>query len=539
MRHWLTKHWRVIAWVAGTSAALLLYLSSCKSMWERNPLFDDEMQKNYDQTFYMAYAGMFVQDQPEFLPRSRMPLYPWIMHFFFDPAKPLKEMANTYIRLNVAISVCCLAAIFFMLRRPLGAWLSALVTLAVGMRVFMFKAALIQPEILFYTLYFALFLLMLCYLKRPSWRLALGGGVLAGAVHLTKGSALPMIAIFVALAFVKAFLDVIGSPAGQERKKFLRELLRPLGFVGAFLSVAGCFMVNSMREYGSPFYDPNTRYYLWGEDAHEMAALQRVGLAFSKPQLDVEDLTDPVVSHFLPKWVPDAVERDEIVKLVKRDGSLVLEGKYDILPSFKKWTAAHTLGDAWRRLWIGLVGDANTPEAKEERKAEKRSRELFILPGIGTRDSLIGHNRLHPNGYWAYLKVVGIGALAALLVALFHARRQIWLALVENALPILFSTTSIAITTLCYAWWAQVSNRNRFILTLYLPMMFCTCLVLRFACSHIQAEARVTFGRYSFKVTAYALFLAGFSLFTVGDLNDPLNRRNMIKPGDVSGQLVQ
>ena len=131
------------------------------------------------------------------------------------------------------------------------------------------------------------------------------------------------------------------------------------------------------------------------------------------------------------------------------------------------------------------------------------------------------------------------GLLVRLLGALFHARRQIWLALAENALPILFSTTSIAITTLCYAWWAQVSNRNRFILTLYLPMMFCTCLVLRFACSHIQAEARVTFGRCSFKVTAYALFLAGFSLFTLGDLNDPLNRRNMIKPGDVSGQLVQ
>ena len=175
MRLWLKRNWRVIAWVTGTAVALLLYISSCKSMWERNPIFDHQTQKTYDQTFYMAYAADFAQEPQELLPRSRMPLYPWIMHFFFDPAKSADEMANIYIRLNVAISACCLGAIFFMLRRPLGAWLSVLMTLAVGMRVFVFKAALIQPEILFYTLYFALFLVMLGYLRRPSWRLALGG----------------------------------------------------------------------------------------------------------------------------------------------------------------------------------------------------------------------------------------------------------------------------------------------------------------------------------------------------------------------------
>ena len=538
MKTWLKRNWRVLAWVTGTAIALLLYISSCKSMWERNPIFDPDAQKSYDQTFYMAYAARIAEGPGELLPRSRMPLYPWIMHFFFDPAKSTDEMANVYIRLNVSISVCCLGAIFFMLRRPLGTWLSVLVTLAVGMRVFVFKAALIQPEILFYTLYLALFLAMLRYLQRPSWRLALGGGLLAGAAHLTKGSALPMIAIFLALAAVKEILDARRAPS-EPGGKLTQRLLRPLVFAGAFLLVAGTFMFNSYREYGSPFYDPNTRYYFWGENPGEMGALQRLGLASSKPHLGVEDLSDPLVLEFLPKWVPDPSLRDEMINAVKQDGRLVLEGKYDILPSFKKWTAAHTTGDAWRRVWIGLVGDSDSPEAIAERRYDARNRELIRPRGIGTSSSLIGHNRLHSNGYYAYLKFLATGALVALGLALFFARGQVWRAAMENCLPILFASSSILTTTLGYAWWGEISNRNRYFLSLYLPLMLCSGLLLRFGCSHIPAHARITCRRLSFKMTACTLFLTGFSIFALFDLNDPLNRRNLSDSGNVAEQLVQ
>ena len=57
---------------------------------------------------------------------------------------------------------------------------AALLTLTVAFRVFIFKAVLVQPEVLFWTMYLGLFLLMLRMLHKPSWTLAIGSGLLAG-----------------------------------------------------------------------------------------------------------------------------------------------------------------------------------------------------------------------------------------------------------------------------------------------------------------------------------------------------------------------
>ena len=129
MKGWLREHRTVIAWTIGSVAVLVLYLSCTKSLWKHNPYFDPDIPKSYDQTFYLSTARDFAEHTPGLLPRSRMPLYPYLLHFFCDPQRSDLELMNRYIRFNVGISVVCLAVIFFLLRSLLGAWFAALLAL--------------------------------------------------------------------------------------------------------------------------------------------------------------------------------------------------------------------------------------------------------------------------------------------------------------------------------------------------------------------------------------------------------------------------
>lgn len=536
--HFARRNARRVGWVLIPAAALALYLSCCKSLWKFNPLFDENSPKNYDQTFYIGSAEQLATRSQDMMPRSRMPLYPWIMHFFRDATKTDPELLNVYLRLNVTISVLCLAAVFWLLRRALGVPFAVLTTLAVAYRVFVFKAVLVQPELLFYTLYFALFVLMIRQLRAPSWRLAVGGGLLAGLAHLTKGSALPMIGAFVVFAMAKEISLWRARKAAGESPRPSR-LLRPVVFGAAFFAVTGVYLRNSLREYGSALYDPNTRYYFWAESPREMLAMQHLGLAIWKPRFDKDDLDSPLVMEFLPKWAADPVIRAEIVQRASQGESVILEGRYDVLPGFRNWIATHSLRDAWSRLYTGFLGDPSEEKERRRRVAENRNRTLVFVPSVGTGDSLVGHNRDHPNGYWEYLRFVFGAAALTLLLACIFEWPKVRRAVAKEWPVILFALSSIMVAGMCYAWWGHISIRNRYFLTLYLPLMFCFGTIIRFACRHVPLQMRIAWHRRRIKLGPFRLFIIAYAIFTADDLNDPLNRGHLPNPRELERQLVQ
>lgn len=541
---WLSSHRRHLAWIIGSIAVVALFLSCAKSLWKHNPLFDEDSSKSYDQTFYLTSAKDLATGAPGIMPRSRMPLYPWLLHFFYDSKRTDADQLNVYIRVNVTLSVVCSAAVFFMLLRSLGPWPAVLVTLVTMFRVFVYKAVLVQPEVLFYTFYFGLFLVILRLLQRSSARLFLAAGVLAGVTHLTKGSALPMLGIFLGCAFLREFIHW-WRERGNMTPSSAVLVLRPMLFIVGFLLVTGVYLRNSQRTYGSPFYDPNTRYYFWAGSPREMAALQHLGLANWKPRFDIRDLDDPLVEQYLPKWCPDAALRKEIVGRARREGSVTLEERYDILPSSAHWLATHTWRDALWRLWAGLLGgDAveDTPEGGPKRthkRDDNPAKKLLFIPSVGDGESMIGHNRDHPNGYWDHLRYVFGASLATLVLALAFSRAHLWAAMRPHLLLVTFAVATILLTGLAFAWWGQVSIRNRYFLGLYLPLMFSFMQCVRLCCSVLPIQLTLIWHRRTVFLNAWALFLLSFTVFVATDLNDPLNRGNLRNPKELWRHVVQ
>jgi hypothetical protein len=273
-----------------------------------------------------------------------------------------------------------------------------------------------------------------------------------------------------------------------------------------------------------------------------MLALQHLGLADWKPRFAQNDVDDPVVDEFFPKWVTDPAMREDLLARAKAGDSVVLEGRYDILPGAKRWMAQHSWRDAFHRLWAGFFGEEeHEPDPKKKRKKidENRNRVLLYVPSVGTGESLIRHNREHPNGYWDFLRFMFGGAAVTMGLGCIFSWRTVRDACVDNWIPLLFAVSVILITGFSYAWWAHISNRNRYMLTLYLPLMTSFGLLIRFACRHIPIHAKVVWRQRSFVIGGYAIFLLAYTFFVLTDLNDPLNRHNLDKPNELFRQIVQ
>lgn len=475
-------------WIIGASVALWWYLLGCKLMWKSN-LHWSEFEKGttYDQVFYVKRAAEHATDEfqhPDILPRSRMPLYPWFISHFYDGSKDEVAQFETYKRLNVTISCLALIAIGVLGVRRLGAFLGATVVLATAFTFFLFKAVLVQPEISFFCLFAFLFLLMIDSLRRPTWKGALGIGIFAGIIHLIKGSALPSIYLYALFSGLHALLLIWRNRKSVVASFWerIKPLNTPTAFVAGFLLIAGVHMFHSWKFYGSPMYDPNSRYYLWGDSPEEMAALQDTDLAERKPSLNKFNIQSPLLMKYLEqKWLPDPVRRAELLKLVEEKQFVLLEGEWDILPGFKNWRANHTLQDAIDRIWNG-----------------------FMDP----QDGLYYHNLTHRNNYFYYVLAFIFGAAGSLLLMLIFKPKVLWAAILENIPGILFALGSIIGSLVFYAWWAHMSRSNRFFLTQFLPILLGCGTIIYWASSQITWK---TF-KLPFSHITLPKWLGGFTL---------------------------
>ena len=199
--------------------------------------------------------------------RNRMPLYPWLLSWLYDPALSPDQFFEKAKRWNIGLSLVLLVIIGVTARRllpPLPA-LGLLLVAAFG--YFVFKAPYAQVELLFYTAWWLMFLACWLSLTR-SGRRALAFGVLAGLLaavaHLSKAAVLPFAGLFIAASAVRSAFALFAPPGGGRR--FVWEALVPLVFTLAFLAVLSPYLLNSKRVFGHYFYNVNSTFYVWYDD---------------------------------------------------------------------------------------------------------------------------------------------------------------------------------------------------------------------------------------------------------------------------------
>jgi PA14 domain len=274
-RLWVERsHWTLRRWVrVGALAALAIALATFYLIAAGEHARVMNLSKaRGDQTGYLADAEQIYANWHGRTPhaligeRNRMPLYAGFLALFYDPKLSDDEyfvVARTWnIRLSLAL-LALLAGAFAWYLPPLVA---ANLTLITTFGVFIFKAGYAQSELLFYTLFFATFvvLLRLVEMRRSLW-LATAGGALAALTYLTKAAVAPLVGIFVVVVCARSLLEFLGftHSGARDVRALLRTLASLVALLAAFLVVLAPYLVQNKRTFGRYFYNVNTTFYIW------------------------------------------------------------------------------------------------------------------------------------------------------------------------------------------------------------------------------------------------------------------------------------
>jgi len=233
--------------------------------------------KNYwcDQESYVFYA-MRLHDTPDYIgDYNRMPIYPWMLSFIYDSSMSEDDFFDRAKVFNIVLSGVVLLAAFALFLRLFPKLVAINLLLIVAFTVYIFKSAYIQTEMLFFFLNFGVFLLLLQMLIKPGWWLALLTGVLLGITHLTKGSVMVALGIFL---FVFALRAIYLAYRARTLKPVLSQAAYALLILVTYCAVIWPYIRTSKRVYDSYLFNLNTTIYMWYDswaDVKEGAWLYR------------------------------------------------------------------------------------------------------------------------------------------------------------------------------------------------------------------------------------------------------------------------
>lgn len=228
-----------------------------------------------DQGAYINYAEkILTEDYSHVGNRNRMPLYPFALSFVLDPDDSLAAKFVRTKYFSLALSIALLLAIgvlFWRLFSPLEA---VTLLLATAFSLYIFKAAYVNTELLYYTLTAFMFFIMIRYLVSPSVSLAVATGTLAGIAHLAKASTPPALGIFLVVAFTWGAALILRGAKQEHIKvttaKFLPLVANVALVAGFFLLTVFPYIKNSWYRFGSPFYNVNSTFYVWYDTWQEV-----------------------------------------------------------------------------------------------------------------------------------------------------------------------------------------------------------------------------------------------------------------------------
>lgn len=247
--------------------ALAVYLHGCFIVSENV----NTNAERGNQTAYLQYAfKLSDQDWQYKNERNRMPALPMLLALIYEEGTDLKtEFFPRAKLLCIGLSVLCLAAVGAGCAWALGRWPGVLLTVLLAFTLYIFRAAYVQAEVLYYTTSGLAFIGALALLRRPDWRLALALGVLFGLTHLVKASILPAVALTTILLLGRQ-ASTWWKARGTANPAFL---LVPVALVpAAYLATISPYLINSKAIYGHAFYNVNSTFYIWQNNFQESKA---------------------------------------------------------------------------------------------------------------------------------------------------------------------------------------------------------------------------------------------------------------------------
>ena len=225
-----------------------------------------------DQRVYLNYARSFAVFGFDFMtPRMRMPMYGAVLSLAArgqHVGGEYDEMAF-FLRaqaFNVGLSLVCLVALFLVLRRWLGDGFALCLVLMIAFQLYLLRSAYVQPEILLTTVMTITIAQLIETLRNPRWWNAMFSGLLLCAWFLTKASAQGVLGIFGVILIIKWLT------AGRGRRMAL--FTAGVIVIASYLMPMTPYLYTSWKIFHSPFYNAQSKYYMWGESEADKHYLQ-------------------------------------------------------------------------------------------------------------------------------------------------------------------------------------------------------------------------------------------------------------------------
>ena len=238
--------------------------------------------------------------------RNRMPVYPWLLSWLYDPAMSPDEFFEVGKKWSIYLSFVLLLLFWMVVRRYLPPIAAANLILVMAFGWFIFKAGYLQSELLYYFVFFLTFLVCCRLLTTDEPRQTLGLAILAGTLaaiaHLTKAAVLPLVVVFLLVYGARVLAPLVGRQRAAGQRPRLRTIAvggtALVLFTSCFLGVLAPYLVNNKRVFGRYFYNVNTTFYIWYDDwPAAMRGTFRHGDGVGWPQMPAHEI--PTMRRYL------------------------------------------------------------------------------------------------------------------------------------------------------------------------------------------------------------------------------------------------
>jgi Tfp pilus assembly protein PilF len=192
---------------------------------------------------YLVYAkGVAEEGVTSFVgDRNRMPLVPTLLSLVYSEDWDVFVARSAWF--SIFTSLLVLVGVGIVAHAVLPEWPAALLMISTAFAVFLEQASFVQAELLFYGLFFLCWWLLVRVLRSAGIRWAVAAGICAALAYLTKASALPLLISFVFFMVVRAVVSWRATSDGDA------ESGRPITSPGpgrvlcSLFAVLACFVV--------------------------------------------------------------------------------------------------------------------------------------------------------------------------------------------------------------------------------------------------------------------------------------------------------
>ena len=368
---------------------------------------------------------------PHFTDGVVNPLWPWIAARFAHDDHEIFFLRGKWF--NVILGGVFLVGLGLIVARSFSILSGVVVVLLGGFGSVLPRAPFFQPETIYFILLFAAWSCAISLMKRNTlWQYALLGFLL-GAAYLAKTSIQPFVLVFLAVTTLRSLIEWFRS---RRHKRTADERWSlPNQFIGLavmgmmFFSMTGPRLSYANTAYGNPFHS-YPGYWMWMDDFEQGA-------------------------EFMRKYG----SREQLESLPP-----------DQKPSAVNYLRTHKPAEIWERLRQGTI--------------KKFDELMFPTEARQNPKRTKAWKRLLPQRGWLLIwEGVILLTMAGFYVAALRGKEKlIWRIGPQNARwGLLFAVGTFVLYTLAYGFYEPIGKGDRFMLSLYLPMvMTCVWMAERF-----------------------------------------------------------